>query len=401
MSSEQKEVLELITKAKGTGAEASTAAARLVDIGMPAVAAIVEAIRQSPLPSKALLDIIPQIRAPELVPAMIEALNERSPFLPIVASKALGQSKDERAFQPLLNLFLNENRSDAIRSWAANALGELGDTRAVPELLKTVKDIARRRKLKEHAAFVRFTVIALAKLGNQDAADIVISMTEHRDRSVREEAMLALKHIIGRGLFPTLQKSRRRKSTTARQESLEAIFYLGLRESIEELISFLEEDDGSDPDLSVNIIYRLSDLTGEHFEEDIKAEELRQWWAQHQSTFQPNVCYRLGKPISISDMGALLETKDLVHRYWLLEELRLITGKSVGLNRFKPLEEQDVVVARAQAWVREEGHRFERGAVYKYGYKQNIDHIFEAPMSRESQTSHARSRKAEPEIPTE
>ena len=375
MNNEQREVLELVERAKGSGAEARAAAARLAAIGMPAVPAVLEAIRQSRLPSKALLDVVPQVRAPELLPLMLEALKERGPYLPMLAIKVLGRSKEERAFRPLLDIVADRSRGDAFRGAAAEALGELGERRAVPELLKTVEAIAAGKRIKEHAPLVRFLVIALARLGNQDAAEVVIKMSGHRQRSVREEAVIALKHVVGRGLFPALQKGRRRRSAPARAESLQAIFYLGLRESVEELISAFEDNRGA-PDLAVNIIYMLNDLTGGRFAEDAEAAQLRQWWAQHQTEFRPGVCYRLGKPISVSDFAVRLETDEFARRHWLLEELYIITGADFRFSPSLTVEEQDEMVARAREWARGHGAGYEPGAVYKYGHRQDLDEIF-------------------------
>jgi hypothetical protein len=72
----------------------------------------------------------------------------------------------------------------------------------------------------------------------------------------------------------------------------------------------------------------------------------------------------------------LLATKQRGWRYWLFEELRIITGQDFGLNPLIPAEDQDEVVDRARAWVEAEGKRFEAGAVYKYGHKQDIQNIF-------------------------
>lgn len=374
MSGEEREITELVGKAGGRGAEAQAAAARLVEIGMPAVPAVVEAVRRTPLPSEALLGIIPRIEAPELTDAMLEVLNDPNAFVSGIASQVLGRSKDARAFQPLLDLFVNENRGDSYRSDAAEALAELGDKRAVPLMVETVKAIARRRQLAEHAYLIRYTAVALARLGNQELAEIVIRMSGDRNSEAREEVLPALKHVVGRGLFPALQKSRRRRSQTARNESLKAIFYLGLRESVEEFISVLERT-GDDLDFRSYTVQRLNDLTGADFAEDAEAARLREWWAQHQSDFLPRVCYRLGRPLRVSDF-ARLEAKDFASRYLLLQELYIVTGQDFGRDS-RTVEEQDEPVARAREWVSREGAKFEEGAVYKHGYKQEIGNIFD------------------------
>lgn len=369
------EIESLIEKAGEKGAQASIAALRLVEIGSPAAPLVVEAIRRSkPMPSDQLMDIIPEMRAPEIVPLMIQLLRDSNPFVAVVAARALGSSKDSRAFEPLVNLVCDETLSITLRGWAADALAELGDARAVPELLGIVRAIAAKRKLKEQAQLVRFITVALAKLGNQDAAEIAISMVSHRVRYVREEGALTLKHVVGRGLFSALHLALRSKSKTVRDEAIDSISFLGLRESIKELIAVVE-DDGSDWDLMLNALYRLRGLTGEEFDE---ADQWRDWWTSHQSEFTPSVCYRMGKPLDMKEFVSLLQKAEPLALVWLLEELYIITGERFGLQPFKLIEEQDETLTRAQNWLSENADRFERGVVYKYGHKQVIRHVFES-----------------------
>ncbi|MDQ3805004.1 MAG: HEAT repeat domain-containing protein [Acidobacteriota bacterium] len=391
----QNEINALVEAAKGTGSASSLAALRLVESGMPAVGPVIEALRQSAMPSSQLMDIIPEMESREAVPLVRELLDEQNPFLPVVAVRALGRSKDEGASETLLNIVRNERLSSNLRGWAADALAELGDQRAVPELLALVRGIVAKRKLRYDPGLVRFAVIALARLGNQDAAPVAASMMWHRVRAVREEGALTLKHVVGVGLFPALRQARRAKSSPIRSEAIEAISYLGLRQSIEELIAVVAGDDFN-PDLTLNAVYRLRNLTGEEFKENISGDELRRWWEQHESAFEPGVCYRLGAPLDVSKLGALLRTSQRVERHWLLKELQIITGRRFGLHPFRPIEEQEEAIARAEGWLDENGGRFKRGAVYKHGYEQSTRDIFDAPTKAKRNSPKRRGGSAPP-----
>ena len=383
MSGEHPEISALIGAATGGTAEESAAAvARLAETGLPALGPVVEALKQSPPRAEALRDAVRRMGRPELVAALTGLLKENDSLLTMVAAQALGRSGDERAVEPLLDLLRDENAFYAARGQAALGLARLGASNAVSDLLDLLKKLARGKKDRESATLIRDTAIALAILGRQEGADVVIALARHRDNAVREAVVPALKHIVGRGLFSVLQTTRRRKSTDARQEALEAIFYLGLRESIEELISYVEGGDNSAPYLIDAAVRSLRDLTGEDFKWNIDPSELREWWKQHQAQFSPNVCYRLGRPIDLMDFIDLLATEEVSDRERLLTELHIITGEEFGLDPFRPVEAQPEVAVRAQSWLREKADTYERGAVYKYGHRQNPEHIFDPPRAR-------------------
>jgi HEAT repeat protein len=74
-----------------------------------------------------------------------------------------------------------------LRIGAATGLGQLGDRRAVPALIETLKDgIAQVRR---HAAR------ALGMLGDDSAAEPLYALENDPDKSVRDEVALALKKL--------------------------------------------------------------------------------------------------------------------------------------------------------------------------------------------------------------
>ena len=74
------------------------------------------------------------------VPALIEVLQDKgNPFTRRwEAAKALGAIKDERAAEPLIKAMSDEN--EVVRRVTAEALGKLGDKKAIPVLKETLKD---------------------------------------------------------------------------------------------------------------------------------------------------------------------------------------------------------------------------------------------------------------------
>ena len=86
------EIEQIIEKIRINDTEAQTAVSRLVAIGMPAVPAILDAIRKSTGYSKVLLRAtISQIHDPQIVPMLTEILNDANIDLVMTAFQSLGE----------------------------------------------------------------------------------------------------------------------------------------------------------------------------------------------------------------------------------------------------------------------------------------------------------------------
>ena len=72
------------------------------------------------------------------VEPLIKALGDDDPLVRDHAASALGEIGDKRAVEPLIKV-LEDDVSD-VRMWAAYALGEIGDKRAVGPLIKALGD---------------------------------------------------------------------------------------------------------------------------------------------------------------------------------------------------------------------------------------------------------------------
>ena len=82
---------------------------------------------------------------------------------------------------------LNYRRDDCVRWHAAEALGDMGDPRAVEPLTSALKD---------ESAYLRFvTVKALGEGGDARAVELLIRALKHKDEKVRESARKALARI--------------------------------------------------------------------------------------------------------------------------------------------------------------------------------------------------------------
>jgi len=73
------------------------------------------------------------------VDLLIESLKDKKPLVRWKAAEALGEIKDNRAVEPLIKI-LNDREEDwSVRKGAAEALGKIGDNRAVEPLIEALK----------------------------------------------------------------------------------------------------------------------------------------------------------------------------------------------------------------------------------------------------------------------
>jgi len=99
----------------------------------------------------------------DAVPALLNSLNHPSINIRVGAIEALAAIRDIRAIDPLVALLGSEENSE-VRWAAALALGEIGDTRSIPALVQSLRDMDR---------YVRYGAAkALEQLGCQPENDI-------------------------------------------------------------------------------------------------------------------------------------------------------------------------------------------------------------------------------------
>jgi HEAT repeat protein len=119
------------------------------------------------------------------------------------AAYALGWMGNEMAHEPLLETLANVNENPRVRAVAAEALANLGDTRAVKALLSASED---------PDVEVRFwSAFALGQLVSEDDSESLAKLermveTDHALcpgwRTVSEEARSAIEHVRSRGVGP-------------------------------------------------------------------------------------------------------------------------------------------------------------------------------------------------------
>jgi hypothetical protein len=378
------EIAELLQTATINDVAGKEAANELIVKGGPSVAtAVLETIQtttvQGYLP---LYDVIPQLNSSEIILVLLDYLLRPNLNLSAlqVIFRTLGQSKNKTALQPIIAYLEDKNNRNTFRVLAAEALGELRFNEAIVPL----QNVTQEGDEYDLFALPLAAIVALAKLGNDEKASIAVSLAnfepdqndpdydpDYDDSSIiRINAIAALQHVVAPHAFEALQHANQKGLSQTRQEVIETMFYLGVKQVIPELIGLVEDDHY---DVANNALVRINDLTGQQFTQDVTKQELFMWWDKHQAEYAENTCYRLGKPVWIPDIIALLAQK--FRQDEIIKELRIITGQDFDPKPYIQMQTQYALMQIAQKWWEREGHNFERGALYKYGYKQDITKI--------------------------
>ncbi|MCP4536735.1 MAG: hypothetical protein GY832_06275 [Chloroflexi bacterium] len=119
------------------------------------------------------------------VELLIVTLKDRDRAVRRAAAEALGKVGDARAVKSLIAALNDQNR--AVRRTAAEALGKVGDVRAVEPLIAALKD--------QDDTVRRAAAEALEKVGDVQAVDPLIAALKDHDGTVRLAAIKALEKI--------------------------------------------------------------------------------------------------------------------------------------------------------------------------------------------------------------
>jgi HEAT repeat protein len=165
----------------------------LIDIGKKAPVQLIRAFQDEKLDrlsAVTIAHVLGKTNHPEVVPALIHALEHDDSKVRMSAAVALGQSGDTRAFKPLLGLFTDTNKG--VRRSAVKALEIIveanGENLPVQELLtKALSD--------ENPNVRAFAVEAIGDLNLATASDVLSMALEDDDAKVRKVAKKVMKKI--------------------------------------------------------------------------------------------------------------------------------------------------------------------------------------------------------------
>ena len=134
----------------------------------------------------------------------------------------LGQARDPRAIEPLIDALQDEHVG--VRGAAANALGNIGDSAAVPYLIPLLRHT--------NPQLVVWAAFALTKLG-RDSFSVLETTLQSEDVDVRRSTILAFQQLGDQRAIPLLlalshDESRRFSGdTTLGEAAIRALLQLG------------------------------------------------------------------------------------------------------------------------------------------------------------------------------
>ncbi|MFB3887614.1 MAG: HEAT repeat domain-containing protein [Thermodesulfobacteriota bacterium] len=140
---------------------------------------------------------------PRLSDIVIRLLTDESASVRRAAVSNIKERKDGRAVEALMDRLNDEDF--LVPSWSADALGVIGDRKAVPFLMKAAKgELDKGRTLGGDADLRRSAVKSLGLIGDKEAVSVLISVFEVKE--LRNEAIVALGSIKDPGAVSALLK---------------------------------------------------------------------------------------------------------------------------------------------------------------------------------------------------
>lgn len=363
-----KDMSELIEQVERGGDGSQAAAQRLVEHGSDAVRPILAALSHSKgTGALRLQGVLSQVAGADTIPALAEALRTSEIELFLSAVRTLGRTRDDRALKPLADYLTDPKNLEGQRALAAEGIGDLRQPGGI-EPIVSVLDEAEQEWLPR---LLIAAIVALAKLGNHEHAARLIGLFKtEEDPIVQVHAAEGLSYVVAPGLFDALVRGLGNDVSEIRRSVIRALFYLGAKEAIPVLLEVAGDED---PDVANDALVRFADITGAAFFDPTQLADARAWWESRAGEFHSGICYRLGKPIRVSDVIALLGGH---RRRAALAELKVIAGEDFSAPWYAREGEVDER-ARAESWWRAHGHRFEAGQLHKFGYRHDLARVLE------------------------
>jgi HEAT repeat protein len=134
------------------------------------------------------------------------------------AAWELGRIKEKSAVFPLVKAFRGHS-DPLVRASAIQALGMIGETSVLPELLETGDD--------EETDVVQSLVLTIGELGDASHIPILTKFMKHEDPMVRENALYSLVWVGGMAIIPQLIDALDDKKFQVRRTAAKFLLMLG------------------------------------------------------------------------------------------------------------------------------------------------------------------------------
>lgn len=272
---------------------------------------------------------------------------------------ALGRIGSRSAVAKLIDILKNNALAFQSRATAADALGAARSKVAIDPLRSAVSSANRAAQEDTDACTLVFSAVrALAQLGSHRSAELVADWATAEDEFIRTAALTTLSHTVGPSTFRTLCTSMSDTYYEVRIAAIDALFYLGTRHAIDELIQYVDDTDDA---IRARARSRLQDLTADEFEDpELTLTECTTWWGEHRSEYRGSICHRSGQPVDPTIIASDLSRSR--RAFDIRREFEVVTGWRPAYSATLP-----ELRKKMRAWLRRTNIVFEAGELYKYG----------------------------------
>ncbi len=292
-------------------AKSATYLGEMGDRAIPAIPFLIEILDEHTWPSSSpgfeALKALARIGKPSVEPLIVILKDKHSKSTGREnAAEALGRIGDSRAVEPLIDSL--ENDFSKVRENAAWALGMIKDIRAIPSLIAALKDKGDESSLVRSAS-----AQALGAIKDYQAVEPLIKALRDKDSAVRRRAALALGKISDNKAVEPLILNLKDKDVNVRIDTIDAIGMIKNPRGVEPLIEALNDENQVVRKGAVAALGNFKDMrVVEPLIEALKEKELRylaasslrditgwknytqdylkwqQWWKQNKENIKMN-----------------------------------------------------------------------------------------------------------------
>ncbi len=235
----------------------------LIEMGEEAVPYLMERLDTETAREKwTLIDVLGKIGEPAVMP-MVECLKSDNRDEVKLASRILGDIKDQRAVSPLAELLNKEDYN--IRSYACESLGKIADTTAFAPVSSCLTDSVE--VVRKSAA------VALGKMKDRRAIPFLIQGLSDPHFSVRMTSASALVEIGEPSVGPLMELLNTSTDTTAVHLAMESLGKLKARRAVKQLLRKLEDEDWATRAFAVEALGEIGDKKGMRAVRGLKKKE--------------------------------------------------------------------------------------------------------------------------------
>jgi HEAT repeat protein len=234
------------------------------------------------------------------------------------AAEALGKIGDARAVEPLITA-LKDKDGILLNTSAAEALGRIGDAHAIEPIVKILKEIDISR--------VNTVQVALIKFGNS-AIEPLIALLNDNNYFVRIRAIQALGMIRHARAVEPLIATLKDNKRDVRENAAEALGKIGDARAVDPLVALLKDNE---QDVRSSAAYALGNIGGQRAVQELVSALMSEGIAQAKALQQLN-----WEPESIPDRvhyAVALKDKSTLINIW--EHTRRVLLQDILSNNYR------------------------------------------------------------------